>query len=79
MKITALSASRIRPHAGAGILVKMQASCALHFGDITLDAVVEYVAYRRVRVGKEAIAARALSIWLGGLCKIEHSLRIAVL
>lgn len=71
LNIAALSTSRIRPHASAGVLVEVQASCALHLSDITLDAVVEYVAYRRIGMGKETVPARALICGLRGLCKRE--------
>lgn len=78
LNVAALSASSIRPHASAGVLVKVQASRALHLGNVALDAVVEYVAHCRVRMGKEAVAARAMVVGLGGLCKREYISKIVI-
>lgn len=65
----ALSARCIGPHAGARVLVEVQTSGALDLGDLALDAVHEDVAHGGVGVGKEAVAARARSDRLRGLCE----------
>jgi hypothetical protein len=42
--VASLSAGRIGPHAGAGVLIEVEASCTLDFDGFTLDTVEEYVA-----------------------------------
>lgn len=68
MNIAALSASCIRPDAGARVLIEVETSCALDFGCFTLDAVVEDVADCRVGVGEETVAAWALLVGLWWFC-----------
>lgn len=67
MDVASLSASRIGPHTGAGVLVEVEASCALDFDRLSLDTVVEDIAYCGVRVSEESVTARALTVRLRGL------------
>lgn len=66
-----MSAGRRGPHASARVLVEVQTRCALDFGVFTLDAVEEDVAYSRVGVGEESVAAWTIFVGLGGLCVEE--------
>lgn len=72
LHLASLSASRVRPDTGSGVLVEVETSGALDFGGFTFDAVEEDVADGWVRVGEETVAAGALGVGLGRFCKNKY-------
>lgn len=49
----------VRPHAGAGVLVEVEAGRARRLDGVVVDAIVEDVADTRVGMGKESVLAQA--------------------
>lgn len=68
VRVASLPARRVRPHAGARVLVKVQALRALDLDRLAVDAVEEDVADGRVGVREEAVLARAQARALRLLC-----------
>ena len=71
-----MSASRVGPHAGSGVLVEVESSGTLDFSGLSLNAVEEDVADGGVGVSEETVATRALRVGLGRLCKQEIEISI---
>ncbi len=75
LRIAALALSGIRPHAGARVLVEVEADGALGLQGVAFDAVVEDVAHGGIGMREEAVLARAV---LAGLRLLELSAVLAV-
>lgn len=61
------AAGRVGPHAVAAVLVEIQPVGARQLGEVSVDAVVELVADRRVGMGEESVATGAVGVALGRL------------
>ena len=65
----ALAGGHIGPHAGAGLFVKVQPTGTAHLQLLAVDAAVEHVADRRVRMAEEPVLARTVvGSTLGWFC-----------
>jgi len=62
-----LTASAVGPHAGAAVLVEVKTGRARDFDGLTVDAVVENIANRGIRMSEESVAPRAFLRRLGRL------------
>lgn len=70
-----LSRGLVRPHAGAGVLVKVQSVGAGQLNKVSIDAVVELVADSRIGMGKESVASRAVGV---SLRRLQFSAVLAI-
>lgn len=61
------TAGGVGPHAVAAVLVKVQSVGAGQLGKVSINAVVELVADRRVGMGEESVEAGAVGVALGRL------------
>lgn len=65
--LAALAVCGVRPHAGAGVLVEVEAGRARRLDRVVVDAVVEDVADARVGVSEESVLAQAPLVLALGL------------